>query len=183
MVIQPYRMPLNSTFKNVQEFLSWLSGNGLASMRTMVRSLALLIGLRIQHCHKLPHRSQTRLGSSVAVAVAVVQVGSCSSDWTPSLRTSICCRYGPKKTKNKLFLFLFSFFCFLGLHPRHMKFPRLGIESELQPLAYTTATATPDPSYICNLHHSSRQCQILNPLRETRDQTCILMDPSQIRFH
>ena len=27
-----------------------------------------------------------------------------------------------------------------------MEVPRLGVELELQPLAYTTATATPDPS-------------------------------------
>jgi len=33
----------------------------------------------------------------------------------------------------------------------------------------TKATTTPDPS--CNLHHSSRQCQILNPLSEARDRT------------
>ena len=31
-------------------------------------------------------------------------------------------------------------------HPRHMEVPRLGVESELWLLAYTTATATPDPS-------------------------------------
>ena len=37
------------------------------------------------------------LGSGVAVAV--VQAGSCSSDLTPSLGTSVCCGYGPKKTK------------------------------------------------------------------------------------
>ena len=30
---------------------------------------------------------------------------------------------------------------------------------------HTTATATPDPSHICNLHRSSWQHQILNPLR------------------
>ena len=36
------------------------------------------------------------------------------------------------------------------------------------------------PSRICNLHHSSRQEWMLNPLREARDQTCILMDPSQV---
>ena len=29
---------------------------------------------------------------------------------------------------------------------------------------YTTATVTPDPSCMYNLHHSSWQCQILNPL-------------------
>ena len=30
-----------------------------------------------------------------------------------------------------LFLFICLFFCFLGLHPRHMEVPRLGIESVL----------------------------------------------------
>ena len=33
------------------------------------------------------------------MAVAVVQAGSCSSNATPSLGTSICLRCGPKKTK------------------------------------------------------------------------------------
>ena len=35
-------------------------------------------------------------------------------------------------------------------------------------------------------HHShagSWQCWILNPLSEARDRTCVLMDPSQIRYH
>ena len=40
----------------------------------------------------------------------------------------------------------------------------------------------PDPSRICDLHHSSWQRWILNPLIEARDQTCILMSTSQIRF-
>ena len=64
-----------------------------------------------------------------------------------------------------------------------MEVPRLGVESELQLPAYTTATAKPDPSCICSLHHSSWQCQILNLLSETKNRTCILMDPSQICFH
>ena len=34
---------------------------------------------------------------------------------------------------------------FLGLHSRHMEVPKLGVESELQLPAYTTATATSDP--------------------------------------
>ena len=74
------------------------------------------------------------------------------------------------------------FFIFLGPHPWHMELPRLRVKSELQLLAYTTATAMPDPSHICDLHHCSWQRQILNPLRERRDRTCILMDASQIRF-
>ena len=40
----------------------------------------------------------------------------------------------------------------------------------------------PDPSHVCNLHHSSQQHQILNPLREARDQTRNLVVPSRIRF-
>ena len=39
-------------------------------MRLRVPSLASLSGLRIQRCHELWCRSQTRLGSHVAVAVA-----------------------------------------------------------------------------------------------------------------
>ena len=62
-----------------------------------------------------------------------------------------------------------------------MEVPRLGVESELQWQAY--ATATWDLSHTCDLHHSSRQLQILNPLREARDQSCNLMVPSWIRFH
>ena len=75
-------------------------------------------------------------------------------------------------------------FCFLffvkGPHPRHMEIPRLGFESELQLLAYSTATAIPDPSPICNLYHNSGQCRILNPLSEARDQTCLLMGTSRV---
>ena len=81
-----------------------------------------------------------------------------------------------------LHIFFFFFFCFLGPHQQHMEVPRLGIESELQPLAYARATATPDPSHVCDLHHSSRQRQILNPLSEPRDQTHNLMVPTQIHF-
>ena len=63
-----------------------------------------------------------------------------------------------------------------------MEAPRLRVESELLLPAYTRATATPDPSHICDLHHSSQQRWVLNPLSETRDQTCNLMVPSWIRF-
>jgi len=36
------------------------------------------------------------------------------------------------------------------------------------------------PSQICDLYHSSLQCQILNPLSEARDRTRILMDTSHV---
>ena len=76
----------------------------------------------------------------------------------------------------------FLFFCVLVLHPWHMEVPRLGVELELQMPAYTTATATWDPSHVCDLHHSSQQCRILNPLSEARDQTCVLVGTSEICF-
>ena len=47
-----------------------------------------------------------------------------------------------------------------------MEIPRLGVQSELQLLAYATATAKQDP----------------NPLSEARDQTHDLMMPSGICF-
>ena len=50
----------------------------------------------------------------------------------------------------------FFFFFFLGPHPQHMEIPGPGVESELQLLAYTTATATWDLSHIHDLHHSSQ---------------------------
>ena len=78
-------------------------------------------------------------------------------------------------------LFSFLFFSFLfGPHPRHMEVSGLGVESEG---AYAPATAMPDQSHICDLHHSSQQCQILNPLSEARDQTKVLMNTSQIHFY
>ena len=55
-----------------------------------------------------------------------------------------------------------------------------GAESKPQPLAYATATARPDPSRICDLHHNLWQSQFLNPLREARDRSHILMDNSQV---
>ena len=58
---------------------------------------------------------------------------------------------------------------------------QLGVESELQLPAYTTATAMQDLSCICDLHHSSQPCQILNPLSKARDH--ILMHPGQVCYH
>ena len=62
----------------------------------------------------------------------------------------------------------------------HTEVPRLEIESELHPPAYTTATAMPGLSYIYDLHHSSRQDWIPNPLSKARDPTRILMDTSWV---
>ena len=55
-----------------------------------------------------------------------------------------------------------------------MEVPRLGVELELQLPAYTIVTAMPDLNQICDLHCSSWQHQIPNPLSEARDRICIL---------
>ena len=57
-----------------------------------------------------------------------------------------------------------------------MEVPGLGVESELQLPAHTTAMATLDPSHICDLRHSLWQHQILNTLNKVRDQTHILTE-------
>ena len=56
-----------------------------------------------------------------------------------------------------------------------MVVPRLGVESELESPAFTRATATLDPSHFFDLHHSSQEHWILNPVSKARDQTCNLL--------
>ena len=70
---------------------------------------------------------------------------------------------------NNLFCFIYIF-SFLGPHPRHTEVPRLGVKAQPQLPAYTTATAMQDSGHICDLHHSSRQREIPDPLSEARDR-------------
>ena len=59
----------------------------------------------------------------------------------------------------QMFLVLFLPFVFLGLHPQHVEVPRPGVESELQLLTYTTATAMRDQSCDCDhttAHYNTR---------------------------
>ena len=51
--------------------------------------------------------------------------------------------------------FFFFFFPFLRPYLLHMEVPELGVELELQLLAYAPATAMWDPHRICDLPHSS----------------------------
>ena len=59
-----------------------------------------------------------------------------------------------------------------------MEVPRLRVKSELQTTAYAR-----DLSRVCDLHYSSWQGQIPDPLSEARNQTCILMVTSRISSH
>ena len=93
------------------------------------------------------------------------------------------CMFSLPTDPSQIFLFFFLFFVFLGPCSQHMEVSSIRVESELQLLACATATATSDPSHVCDLHHSPWQRQILNPLIKARDQTCDLMDTSQICLH
>ena len=91
-------------------------------------------------------------------------------------------KYCPQLETFFLFFFFFFFGLFRATSKAHGGFQTRG-QIRVQPLAYPSATAKWNPSCIWNLHHSSGQCQILNSLSEARDQTCNLMDTSEIHFH
>ena len=74
----------------------------------------------------------------------------------------------------------YFFLVYLCLHPQYMEVTRLWVKLELQPPAFLTATW--NPSHGCDLHCSSQQCQILNPLSGTRGRTCVLMDTHWICY-
>ena len=61
------------------------------------------------------------------------------------------------------------FLLFLEPHLWHKEALRLGVELEIQLPAYTTAVAMGDPSRICDLHKSSGQRQIADPLSKAGD--------------
>ena len=69
---------------------------------------------------------------------------------------------------------IFFFFAFLGQHLRHMEVPRPRVQLELQLPTYTTATVMRDPNHVCDLHCSSQQRRILNPLNEATSSWVLL---------
>ena len=79
--------------------------------------------------------------------------------------------------------FFFFFLVFLGPHPQYMEVPRLecAIGAVAAGLHHIHSKAR---SELCvsDLHHSSWQCRILNPLIEAGDPTCVLIAAGQIRF-
>ena len=75
------------------------------------------------------------------------------------------------------------FFCFFrAAPPAHGGSQARGLIGATASSLIHSHTATPDPSNIFNLPHSSRQHWILNPLSQARDQTCNLIVPSWIHF-
>ena len=90
-------------------------------MRLRVRSLALLSGLRMQHCRELWCRSQMQLGCCVAVALA--QAGSYSSDltlaWEPPHAVGVVLKKHKDRKNHHLILKDLSFFCSLDILSQH----------------------------------------------------------------
>ena len=72
-----------------------------------------------------------------------------------------------------------SFFNFL-FRAVPMAYGSSQARGRIRATAYATVTATRDPSHVCNLHHSSWQHGILNPLNKPRDRTDIFMDTSWV---
>ena len=81
-------------------------------------------------------------------------------------------------------LFLFIFYLFIFVFSRAA--PTAYGGSEARGLIGAVATSLCQShsngglSRVCDLHHSSQQCRLLNPLNEDRDRTRNLMVPSQI---
>ena len=89
--------------------------------------------------------------------------------------------------RHKLLFFVFVFvlfcfiFCFLGAHLWHMEAPWLGValdSCQHTPQTYQCQIRATSETY----YHSSQQCRILNPLREAKDWTYVLMDTRWARF-
>ena len=84
------------------EFPLWLSRLRiwLVSMRIWVRSLTFLSGLK--PCVAMSCGVGHRWGLDPALLWLGCKACSCSSNLTPSLGTSICLRYSPKKRRKKI---------------------------------------------------------------------------------
>ena len=163
-------------------------------MKTWVRSLASLSGLRTQHCYKLK--------CSWAAAIPIQLL----AQELPSPATSIChgcgCKRKKKKKKSEVCKSLHvenEFKCFKQQTSQYRTSgdqvqPRLRLWFfvfcvfvflllRATPTAYGGSQARGRiGALVAGLHHSSWQHRILNPLSEARDQTHNLMVPSWIHF-
>ena len=78
-------------------------------------------------------------------------------EWVPRLLEALLAPWPPflMPFAIVLFIYLFIHLLFFELYLRHMEVPRIGVDSEPQLPASTTATATWDPSCACDLRHGN----------------------------
>ena len=79
--------------------------------------------------------------------------------------------------------FLFFFFCLFRVTPAAYGSSQARGWIRATAASLPAVIATSDLSCICNPHHSSRQCQILNPVNKARDLTQVLMHASRICYN
>ena len=72
--------------------------------------------------------------------------------------------------------FLADFFFPFTSHLRLMEILRLGVKLEMQLQAYATATASGSKPPSVTHAAACSKAQVLNPLSEARDRTCILAE-------
>jgi len=83
----------------------------------------------------------------------------------------------------KSFFFLSFFFFFVFFRAAPMAYGSCQARGQIRAAAASLyRSATWDLNCVCDLHHNSQQCQILNPLSEARDWTHILMNTSQVHY-
>ena len=70
---------------------------------------------------------------------------------------------------------------FLGPHLQHMEAPMSRIGATAAGLRHSHSNLESEP--FCDLHHSSRQHQMPNPLSKARDPTWVCLDTCRICYH
>ena len=81
-----------------------------------------------------------------------------------------------------LFIYLFTYFCLFKATPMTCGGSQARCQIGAVSAGLYHSHSRTGSSHVCNLHCSSRQYQILNPLSEAKDWTYILMDAGQIHF-
>ena len=112
-----------------------------------------------------------------------MEICTYTKEWRAPEMSDVCASKKDNSSFNFFLIFKFNFFLLFRATPAAYGGSQLGAELELQLLAYVTATVMCKPSLICNLHHCSRQRQILNPLSKARDWTHNPMDTSWVCYH
>ena len=128
-------------------------------MRLWVRSLVSFTGLRIRRCRELWCRLQT--GSDLVLlwlwcrpaAAAPIQ----PLTWELPYAMGAALKRQKKTKKNPAKQKVTQLGVQTCAVPIYKEVPKLQVKLELQLPAYTTATAMPDPSHICDLHRSEER--------------------------